>query len=180
MDKADDKPVGAVLCVNAADGEKVWRFDTTDGVLSRPSVDRSRVWFGSRDGNLYCVDRRTGKLHWKRDLGSPVVTAAAVARGSAGELANAVYAVGSEGQVYCLEPNTGAVCWQKDLTDGGRLAVTLWSSPAVAVVGRDKAGEKRQLIFGAALGSLDAPSPAVFCIEDRLSGSADEVIVESR
>jgi outer membrane protein assembly factor BamB len=174
------KPAGAVLCVNASDGETDWRFDTRDGVLCRPSVDRCRVWCGCRDGNLYCLDRRTGKLHWKRDLGSPVVTAAAVVRCAPGGLANAVYALGSEGQTFCLEPNTGAVYWQHDLTDGGRLAVTLWSSPSLTVAGHDQARETRQLIFGATLGSVDAPSPAVFCFKDRLDGSADDVIVESR
>ncbi len=180
FDSADEKPVGAVLCVNASDGEKVWRFDTADGVLCRPTVDRCRVWCGCRDGNLYCLDRQTGKLHWKRDLGTPVVSAAAVARSGAGGLANAVYVLGSEGQVYGLEPNTGAICWKNDLTNGGRLAVTLWSSPALAVVGHDKQGEKRHLVFGATLGSQDAPSPAVFCFEDRLLGAEDDVIVESR
>jgi outer membrane protein assembly factor BamB len=175
-----DRPAGAVLCVKASDGATVWRFDTKDGVLCRPSVDRSRVWCGCRDGNLYCLDRRTGKLHWKRELGSPVVTAAAVVRCAPGELANAVYALGSEGQVYCLEPNTGAVYWEHDLTDGGRLVVTLWSSPSLTTAGAGSDGERRQLIFGATLGTIEAPSPAVFCFEDRLTGASDEVIVESR
>ena len=175
-----DNPSGSVLCVKASNGEKVWQHDAKDGVLSRPTVDRSRCYFGSRDHNLYCLDRRTGKLHWQRDLGSPVVTAAAVVRSEPRGLANAVYALGSAGQIHCLEPNTGAICWQRDLTNNGRLEATLWSSPALAVVGHDKDGEKRQLIFGATLGSADAPSPAVYCFEDRLRAADDDVIVESR
>src|SRR6202034_2278717 len=76
---------GALLCLRADDeGEQVFRYDVPDGVLRRPTVDGPRVYFGCRDGLLYAVDHRSGKLWWKHGLGSAVVTTPAVAGGGPG------------------------------------------------------------------------------------------------
>ena len=57
--------------------EVVWEFETgfTTGRLHKdpwggsswpgqPSVDENHVYFGSADGNLYCLDKRDGSLVW--------------------------------------------------------------------------------------------------------------------
>jgi outer membrane protein assembly factor BamB len=177
-EKAVD-PKGAVLCVNATDGTTVWRHDTKDGVLSRPTVDRSRCYFGSRDGSVYCVDRRNGRLVWKNELQSPIVTAVALARSAHTGVTTGVYVLSSEGQVYCLGPNAGREYWSADLTDNGKVQATLWSSPDVRVY-RDSTGETRQIVFGAMLGPEGSPSPMVFCYEDRLQFDPAADPVESR
>src|SRR5437764_287368 len=49
-----DRPAGAVLCVEAATGQSLWRCRVPDAVLARPAVDSARVYFGARDGHAYC------------------------------------------------------------------------------------------------------------------------------
>jgi len=186
-EERDPNPAGALLCVRAKDGEKEWRYDVPDGVLSRPTVDRSRVYFGSRftssetnpGANFYCLNRKTGKLLWKRDLGSPVVTAAALARLPEYGITTSVFVVTSYGQLYCFSPNEGRVFWSVDLSEGGKSPLTLWSSPAV-VARRSKTGESRQILFGASVGARGSESPAVFCFEDRCEADPAAEPVESR
>jgi outer membrane protein assembly factor BamB len=116
----ETSPQGALLAVKAETGEEVWRFKARDSVLCRPAVDDkcSRVYFGSRDGFVYCVDRFSGKLCWKRQFGGPVVTEVALARDPLGESVTGVFALSEVGQVYCLEPQGGQVIWLRDLPRG--------------------------------------------------------------
>jgi outer membrane protein assembly factor BamB len=157
----------------------VWSHELKDGVLCRPTADGSRIYVGARDHHFYCLERRTGKVVWERDLGSPIVTAAVLSRVPELGVTTAVYVVASDGQVYCLGPNTGRVYWSVDLSDEGKSPLTLWSSPAL-VTRRDSKGETRQLVFGAAVGPDGAQSPAVFSFEDRVEPDAANEPVESR
>jgi outer membrane protein assembly factor BamB len=162
-----DKPAGAVLCVEAETGQRIWHCDVPDGVLDRPGVDRHRVYFGSRDGHCYCVDRRTGSLRWKCALGSPVVTAPALARAPGSAVVTGVYAAAAAGRVCCLDPDTGTADWMLDVGKQVKGEPELLSSPAVAV-SREGAAERRQLFFGAGLKSPVGESAVLYCHEDRL------------
>jgi outer membrane protein assembly factor BamB len=162
-----DMPAGALLCLDADTGQAVWRCDVPDGVLDRPGVDRHAVYFGSRDGHCYCVDRRTGKQRWKYDLRSPMVTAPALARAPGGAAVTAVYAAASGGRVYCLDPDGGTADWTLDVGEHVKGEPELLSSPAVAV-SREAGGERRQLFFGAGLKSPVGESAVLYCHEDRL------------
>src|SRR4029453_10216338 len=79
------------------------------------SVDAFSVYAGCRDGSIYALDRRTGKLRWKTDIGTglPVMSGPTVA--SSGGMPVGVYAVSSVGLVVCMNPQTGALVWQKPM-----------------------------------------------------------------
>src|SRR5262249_50702008 len=64
MNESDANPAGALLCVEAATGVELWRYPVGDGVLAQPVADGNFVYFGSRDGTLYCLHRDQGKLAW--------------------------------------------------------------------------------------------------------------------
>jgi outer membrane protein assembly factor BamB len=168
FNKSDETdPKGALLCVRADTGAEAWRYKTKDGVLNRPTVDRTRVYFGSRDEHLYCVNRKTGELCWKQDLGSPVISTVALAHSDQTGDTTSVYALSDAGLLLCLGSKTGQRYWEQDLV---RLSkgqpMMVWSSPAVVVTADDK-GLTRRLYFGAtAVGSSN--TPVVFCFEDRL------------
>src|SRR5262249_6892068 len=44
LQRSDERPAGALMCLNAASGHELWRCPTSDGVLARPAVDRKRVF----------------------------------------------------------------------------------------------------------------------------------------
>lgn len=156
-----DKPAGAVLCVERATGKRVWRYDVADGVHVRVCVDEQHVWFASRDHHCYCVDRREGKLCWKRDLGSPILASPYLVSAADG---TGLYVAASDGLVCRLDPETGQVTWTFDVAKDADQRATLFSSPEVQVRtgGRN---ESRLIFFGCGLS--DFTRGLLYCLEEK-------------
>jgi len=55
----------AVFCLNMGTGEREWAFHTEGPVRLAPTLWNGRVYFGSDDGNVYCLDGNSGALVWK-------------------------------------------------------------------------------------------------------------------
>jgi outer membrane protein assembly factor BamB len=55
---------GAVLALDAASGAERWRFYTEAPIRVAPVSDGQRIFVGSDDGHLYCLDA-TGQVLWK-------------------------------------------------------------------------------------------------------------------
>jgi outer membrane protein assembly factor BamB len=85
---------------------------------SSPAVVDGKVYVGSYDGNVYCLDASTGNLAWKYTTGDIVSSSPAVANGK-------VYVGSQDSNVYCLDASTGNLAWK--YTTGGWVV----SSPAV-------------------------------------------------
>jgi outer membrane protein assembly factor BamB len=137
LDKSALSPAGALLCVDAETGEKLWRYDVGDAVLGRPVVNGSDVFFGSRDRNCYCVNWRDGSPRWKMDLGSPIVTAPACSDGK-------LFVVPSEGPFFCLDAEQGTIRWSFNLAAHAGATPRLFSSPVM-----DEANHR--VLFGTGL-----------------------------
>ncbi len=105
----DKEPAGAVCCLDAATGKEEWRYPLPKSVHTGLAADAFSVYAGCRDGNVYAIDRKSGKLRWRAGIGSAVMSAPAVA--SSGGFPVAVYAVSREGRACCLHPQTGAKLW---------------------------------------------------------------------
>lgn len=58
---ADD----AVHCLNTADGKEKWAFTTGGPVRIAPVFSNGKLYFGSDDGFVYCIDAINAKLIWK-------------------------------------------------------------------------------------------------------------------
>ena len=100
--------------------QTLWTYTAVSGVDSAPAVVDGRVYVGSWDKNIYCLDAATGTLVWNYTTGGMVDSSPAVADGR-------VYVGSNDDKVYCLDAATGALIW--DYTTGGDI---LYSSPAVA------------------------------------------------
>ena len=62
----DVKNSGYTTAVGTAIGKIKWKFLTEKPIASSPVLDNNnRIYFGSDDSNLYCLDRTTGGLIWK-------------------------------------------------------------------------------------------------------------------
>ncbi len=55
----------SVYCLNAKNGEIVWRFTTNGPIRVVPTWFDNKVYFGSDDGFVYCLYAESGKLLWK-------------------------------------------------------------------------------------------------------------------
>jgi outer membrane protein assembly factor BamB len=165
---SSDAPAGALLCVDAENGNVLWRYDVSDGVHGKPAIDGRRVFFGSRDGNLYCVGRDDGQLRWKEDLGSPIVASPAMARCPCCQRNSAVYVAAFSGGIRCLSPTSGQMNWKTDIGNASQGKAQLVSSPTVAVEGTED-GEHRQIYFGVWFNDPLSSTGAVYCLEDQLA-----------
>ena len=105
-----------------------WKFSAEGAVVSSPSVVDDRVYFGSEDKNVYCIDAQTGILFWKFNTSGRILSSPAVVDGK-------VYVGPDDGNIYCLDAYTGSLVWSADA--GGYVeahfssAVVLRSSPTV-------------------------------------------------
>lgn len=55
----------AAVALNAATGSEIWRHGVEGAVRIAPTYDSGRLYFGSDDGNAYCVNADTGAFIWK-------------------------------------------------------------------------------------------------------------------
>jgi outer membrane protein assembly factor BamB len=152
-----EQPAGALLCVETRSGRQRWCYPVGDGVLAQATVDAQRVIFGARDGYCYCLERGDGRLCWKTDMGSPVVTRLALCEGS-------LYAVASEGRVSRLDADRGTVDWTFDVAAHSRTRPRLYSSPAV--VPERAPGGPRHVYFGTELRNPVSSAAVVYCLCD--------------
>jgi outer membrane protein assembly factor BamB len=56
----------SVACLNAYNGMEKWKYFTGGPVRFAPAVDNSRVYFGSDDGYVYCLNAADGSFVWSQ------------------------------------------------------------------------------------------------------------------
>ena len=61
---ADD----SVHCLELSSGKLTWRYTADGPIRFAPIIADDQVFFGSDDGQVYAVERKTGKLRWKKRL----------------------------------------------------------------------------------------------------------------
>jgi outer membrane protein assembly factor BamB len=114
---ADD---GNIYCLDAATGNKLWQTSAgniTNSVIglgyqapirSSPMVVGSKVYVGSLDGNLYCLDANSGTVLWKFQTGGEILATPTIVDG-------AVYVPSCtpipNGHLYKLDADDGTVIW---------------------------------------------------------------------
>jgi outer membrane protein assembly factor BamB len=156
-------PAGAILCLDARDGTRIWETKLPGGILERPVLDLQNVYCGARDGCCYCLDRATGKERWKHELGSPVIASPAVVFDTDGHTAN-LFVAAVAGRICCLDPQTGKAQWAYlDLEKKGNAHLS--SAPRV-VVRTEADGDHRLVYIGATLDGLN--TPVLYRLEDCL------------
>ena len=113
-----------VYCLDAignGDGTTnlLWSYLTNDMILdSSPAIAYDKVYIGSMDGDLYCLDAEDGDLVWSQDIGQLIYSSPSVADGK-------VY-IGSYSheRLYCFNAETGDHIWEY-------WTGLLFSSPAI-------------------------------------------------
>jgi outer membrane protein assembly factor BamB len=83
-----------------------WTYTTGGAVISSPAIVNGRVYVGSQDQYLYCLDAETGAFIWKFKTGAMLRSSPAVVNGK-------VYIGPDDGNVYCLDTVTGGLLWSQ-------------------------------------------------------------------
>jgi outer membrane protein assembly factor BamB/orotate phosphoribosyltransferase len=115
---------GSFFCIKESDGEVLWKYVIPFGaqgkrIFSSPSVYKDKVFFGAYDGNIYALNRFTGKREWV------FIEADWVGSSPCVDTENGRLYIGLEfgllkkrGGVVCLDANTGEVLWRNYEMEG--------------------------------------------------------------
>jgi len=82
-----------------------WYFQTGGDVFSSPAIVAGKVYVGSGDHHLYCLDAYTGMEYWNFTIGTYYRSSPAVYAGR-------VFTGSEDGYFYGLNANTGAQLWK--------------------------------------------------------------------
>ena len=103
-----------VVCLDEATGAELWTANIGGNSTSTPAVHDGKVFIGSDDGRLYCLDAaNAGAVLWNFPTGNSVWSSPAVADGK-------VYFGSLDHTVYCVDELTGGLVW-KYFTGASRL-----------------------------------------------------------
>lgn len=153
--KSHALPVGALMCVDAKTGQRLWRCDMPDAVLTRSVVGDRLVYFGCRDGHIYAADTNEGHVVWNANLGGPVVASPRLVGGR-------LYAAGAGGRFARLDALNGRELWAFDtLRAADTSSVELWATPAVT----SKDGRRIVVLAVAAHNGITATG-RLWCLND--------------
>ncbi|MCW3997801.1 MAG: PQQ-binding-like beta-propeller repeat protein, partial [Candidatus Bathyarchaeota archaeon] len=128
-----DAKTGNQIWINAEPGDILqqnWGALQTFNIRSSPAVIDGKVYVGSLDQNLYCINANSGSTVWKFESPGTIQSSPAVANG-------AVYVAVSAGRpaarLYKLNVTDGSIIWWKMLFyQRGPGPLVPWSSPTVA------------------------------------------------
>jgi len=82
----------------------IWTYQTGGKVFSSPSIANGRLYVGSNDDNVYCLDAFNGSLIWKYATGGDVLSSPAVAN-------DRIYVGSNDDKLYCLNAINGSIIW---------------------------------------------------------------------
>lgn len=72
--------IGEIWCLDEKTGAAKWVYKVPDTVLGAVAADKDRLYFGSRDGHVYCLSL-TGKPLGKWNARAPLLTSPAISGG---------------------------------------------------------------------------------------------------
>lgn len=88
-----------------------WRFETQGPIDSSAVVVDFKVYFGSKDKNVYCIDADNKENIWNYTTGNTVSGTPLVSEGC-------VYIGSNDRNLYCLDSNDGSKIWNRTLGAG--------------------------------------------------------------
>ncbi|HUO08647.1 MAG TPA: PQQ-binding-like beta-propeller repeat protein [Phycisphaerae bacterium] len=94
-----------VIACDAATGERKWAFTAKGWIWGAPAFDASRVFVGTQDDYVYCLEKISGEVEWKYKTKSRIVSTPLVM----GEL---VIVPSCDGFLYALKKGTGELAWK--------------------------------------------------------------------
>jgi outer membrane protein assembly factor BamB len=133
----DGKPSSALVAVDSASHEEVWRITSDAGSISAPAIYGDVILAGTPGGQLLAVSSTTGETIWTFDTGTTLPLTAAPA--IVGDIA---YVVSDDANLYAVDAATGVEIWRVTLDGpmnmtpaitGGAIYVGTWSGTIYAL-----------------------------------------------
>ena len=136
----------SVTAYDTKTGKELWRFFAEAPVRFAPVATTGRVWFGSDDGHLYCLNAADGSLRWKFNggpaqrwvIGNERLVSTWPSRGGPVYRDGKIWFTASIWPfmgifIHCLDAETGRVIWTNS-GDGMNYTVQPHGAPSFATV----------------------------------------------
>jgi outer membrane protein assembly factor BamB len=104
MFRGDPQRTGIYDSIVFENSSLIWSYDTRDIVESTPVVYDNKVYVGSENGRLYCLDAYSGLEIWNYKTGNEVDSTPTI-------FDDAVYFGSSDMKLYALDANSGDEHW---------------------------------------------------------------------
>lgn len=146
--------VAQTLRVDRDTGKVVWRADVGTPGRSAPTIVDGRVFFGTIDGSLFCLDAKTGNQLWSYQTGS--VQTKLFGQPAPAYFDGIIVAGFGTGDLVALRAETGEQIWTETLGRGGRDSDTDFSAISALPVIVD--GTVYAISVGSVLVAIDVRS----------------------
>jgi outer membrane protein assembly factor BamB len=117
--------VDGLVAYSREEGREIWRLNLKNGVEGGVQVVGDRIYFGSSDGQFYCVSLATGKPLWTFPVRAETLAPPTVEKG-------VVYFQSGADVVYALDAQTGKQLWLYNRQVTGNLSIRSTTRPTIA------------------------------------------------
>lgn len=116
--------IDGIVAYRRNSGHEVWSQKFKNGVEGGAAADEDRLYFGSNNGQFYCVDINTGKILWTFALNSESLAYPLVDGPN-------VYTVSGNNTLYAFDKVTGKSIWVKTNAAKSNMAVRGQTAPVI-------------------------------------------------
>jgi len=134
-----------------------------DANITQPIAVGERIWIGTSEGAVICLDRKTGDEVWRHWTAGRIWTSPTWSQGR-------IYAGSCDGWVYCLDAATGALVWRYRVAPEERRVMVLGRmSSAWPIMGNVVVQDGAVYALGGLVGQLGGSE---LCALDAKTGAA--------
>lgn len=117
--------IDGILAYDRVSGAEIWRLNLDNGVEGGAQSANGKLYFGSSDGQFYCLNTATGKVLWTFPVRAETLAPPTVEGG-------VVYFQSGTDVVYALDAETGRQLWLYNRQVAGNLSIRASTRPMVA------------------------------------------------
>ena len=96
-----------IITIQSFSQNTVWKYKTEGRVYSSPLIIQDKIFIGSNDKNLYCLNKNAGNLIWKKKLDGKINSDPIDYKGL-------VIVASSDGKLVALNQKDGTMRWEFD------------------------------------------------------------------
>lgn len=120
----ESNAIDGIVAYERASGHQLWRIDLENGVEGGAAVSGDKLYFGSSDGQFYCVNLVNGKTVWTFPVRAETLAAPTVDNG-------VVYFVSGADVVFALDASSGKQLWVYNRQVTTQLSIRASTRPVV-------------------------------------------------
>ena len=111
-----------IAVIDLKAGRRRWSFQAKGWIYGEPTVTGDKVFFGSQDDHLYCLDKRRKTLLWSFAGKARIEAGVAYQDGS-------VYFGSCDGRFYRINAETGKAIWSYQTPLSAGASTAIYSAP---------------------------------------------------